>query len=111
MSAYIQFASDKASVFRNFFLYVRPESVPPPPQVPLESDRFFQLYRSAIREGQRAGTFRQGDLDNLTQVVISAVHGSLSLPINLHRLALDSSTQVPITIVGAMLDWLEDTSE
>ncbi len=109
MRAYTEFAHDKASVFRNFFLYVRPENVPEPPQVPLEQDRFFQLYRTAIREGQRSGMFREGDLDQLTQVVISAVHGSLSLPSNLHRLALDRSPQIPELMISAVLSWLQDT--
>ena len=109
MSAYIQFACDKAALFRNGFLYVRPDSLPPPTQTPLTRDPIFQLYRSTIREGQSAGLFRQGNLDELTQAFISAVHGGLAMPINFQRLALDNTERVPTMIVDAMLSWLEDT--
>ena len=107
LQAYVSFAEANGSVFRNSFLFVRPESAEPPPQVSLKTDRFFQLYRMTIREGQRSGLFREGDLDELTQMLISAVHGSVALPINLHRLALDPSTKVPNLMVEAMLEWLE----
>ena len=109
LEAYVDFAETNASVFRNSFLFVRPETIEPPPQVALERDRFYQLYRTTIREGQGAGLFRDGDLDELTQLLISAVHGSLSLPINLHRLELDPSTKVPKLMVSAMLEWLEQS--
>ncbi len=111
MQAYVEFSGKNASVFRNSFLFVRPEAVEPPPQVALETDRFFQLYRTTIREGQRSGMFREGDLDELTQTVISAIHGSLALPINLHRLELDPSDKIPNLMIAAMLDWLVFSGE
>ena len=106
LQAYVDFAEANPSVFRNSFLFVRPEAAEPPPQVTLERDRFFQLYRNALREGQSAGVFREGSLDELTQMLLSAIHGSLSLPINLHRLALDDSNRVPNLMVDALLEWL-----
>lgn len=106
MLALVTFSQENPSVFRNSFLFVRPETMEAPPQIALDRDRFFQLYRSTIREGQETGLFRAGDLDDLTQTVISGVHGSLALPINLHRLALDASERVPAMMVDAMLDWL-----
>ena len=108
MHAYIEFAEENPTVYRSALLYVRPENVGPPPQVPLERDRFFQLFRSTIREGQATGKFRDGDLDELTQMIISALHGSVALPINFHRLALDASNKVPNRMIGTMLDWLTD---
>ena len=44
MSRYIEFSEQSASVFRNSFLFVRPESMAPPPQVALERDRFFSTF-------------------------------------------------------------------
>ncbi len=75
----------------------------------LERDRFFQLYRQTIEEGQRSGMFRSGNLDELTQLVISAIHGSIALPINLHRLALDPSSKIPKLMISTMLEWLATT--
>ena len=103
---YVEFSEQSASVFRNSFLFVRPEGMNPPPQVALERDRFFQLFRTTLREGQRSGMFRQGELDELTQILLSAVHGSIALPINLHRLALDNSTKIPHKMIDTILDWL-----
>ncbi|MEM7217392.1 MAG: TetR/AcrR family transcriptional regulator [Pseudomonadota bacterium] len=107
LRAYVDFSAANASVFRSAFLFVRPEKIAAPTQVALADDRFFQLYRSAISAGQDAGLFRAGDLDQLTQTVLSAVHGSLALPINLHRLALDATQNVPELMIAAMLEWLE----
>ena len=107
LQAYVDFSEGKPSVFRNSFLFVRPEPAEPPPQVALKNDRFFQLYRTTIREGQRSGVFRDGDLDELTQLLLSAIHGSVALPINLHRLALDPSPRIPNLMVRTMLEWLE----
>lgn len=111
MMKYVEFSETSASVFRNSFLFVRPEGMKPPPQVSLERDRFFQLFRSTLREGQGAGVFRKDDLDELTQILLSAIHGSVALPINLHRLALDSSAKVPHRMVDAMLEWVTQTAE
>ena len=107
LTAYVQFSIAEPEVFRAAFLFVRPESAEPPPQVALKNDRFFQLYRTTIREGQRSGVFRDGDLDELTQLLLSAIHGSVALPINLHRLALDPSPRIPNLMVRTMLEWLE----
>ena len=111
LQAYVTFAESNDSVFRSSFLYVRPEAAPPPPQIALANDRFFQLYRATLREGQGSGVFRSGDLDELTQMLLSAIHGSLALPVNLHRLALDPSARIPKLMVDAMLEWLESPQE
>lgn len=110
LERYVSFAADNEQVFRGAFLYVRPESQAAPPQVPLDDDRFFQVFRQAIVAGQQQGALRRGDPDLLTQTVLGAVHGSLALPVNLHRLALDTSTGVPAQMIDAMLEWLCSSS-
>ncbi len=110
LRTYVKFATANPSVFRNSFLFVRPEAMEPPPQVKLESDRFFQLFRTTICAGQKSGLFRSGDLDELTQIMISAVHGSLALPVNLHRLALNPSKKIPNQMVSAMMEWIAQAS-
>ncbi|MEM7078707.1 MAG: TetR/AcrR family transcriptional regulator [Pseudomonadota bacterium] len=106
MGAYLNFAQAQDTVFRNAFLFVRPEGISPPPQVDLQRDRFFKIYQQTIEDGQVAGVFRAGDPAELVQLVLSALHGSISLPINLHRLALDASGAVPNQMIAAMLEWL-----
>ena len=107
LTMYVEFSRVQESVFRSAFLFVRPESVPAPEQIALKEDRFFQLFANTIRDGQKQGQFRSGNANKLTQTVLSAVHGSLALPINLHRLALDDSPQVARNMIDVMLEWLE----
>ena len=107
LEAYTRFAVEERSVFRSAFLFVRPESYQAPPQVSLEDDRFFRVFQKAIADGQQDGSFRSGDTNKLTQMVISGVHGAIALPVNLHRLSLDSSQQVPKDMIEALLEWLQ----
>ena len=110
LSRYARFAIEEPQVFRSAFLFVRPEAIEPPARVALADDDFFQLFRSAVGRGQQAGTFRDGDCDRLTQMVISAVHGALALPINWHRLALDTTPEVVDATISAQLDWLQSAA-
>ena len=106
LRAYVQFAADEPQVFRSAFLFVRPESVEPPEQVPLAEDNFFSLFSQTISRGQQAGQFRSGDPNTLAQMVLSSVHGALALPINMHRLALSDATSVAQKTIAAQLEWL-----
>lgn len=107
LQAYVRFALKEPQVFRSAFLFVRPESIEPPEQIALADDRFFRLLRQAITDGQHDQKFRLGDPDALTQMVISAVHGALALPINLHRLALSPGEVVAKQAIAAQLEWLK----
>ncbi len=107
LRAYVRFATDQPQVFKSAFLFVRPESVAPPEQIALSDDRFFALFSQAIADGQREGLFRAGDPNALAQIVLSAVHGSLALPINLHRLALNPGISMAEQAVAAQLEWLQ----
>ena len=107
LQAYVIFSEDEPQVFRSAFLFVRPEAVQPPDQIALNDDTFFMLFTQAIANGQQGGQFRQGDPANLAQMVLSAVHGALSLPINLHRLALTAGPSVAKKTIAAQLEWLQ----
>lgn len=107
LEAYAGFSEEQRSVFRGAFLFVRPESQEPPAQVSLDEDRFFGLFRQSIIDGQAAGSIRDGEPDRLTQTVLSAVHGAIALPINLHRLALDSSPGMQKAMIEVMLGWVQ----
>ena len=108
LGTYVRFASDNQQVFRNAFLYVRPESAEPPPKVPLAEDKFFGLFSQAIARGQQQGQFRSGDPDTLAQIVLSSVHGALALPINLHRLELSEEMNIAEQTIAVQLEWLQN---
>lgn len=107
LKAYQQFSEKNPSVFRNAFLFVRPEKQAAPEQIALNDDEFFCIYRRAITDGQEAGVYRSGDADELTQAVLSAVHGAIAMPVNLHRLALVPGKDMAAFVTDAMLDWLK----
>ena len=107
LHAYVRFADEQPQVFRSAFLFVRPESLKPPKQVALADDTFFMLFSQAVADGQQAGQFRQGDPNMLAQLIISAVHGALALPINMHRLGLEVGARVADEAITAQLEWLQ----
>ncbi len=110
LRAYVNFSVEEPQVFRSAFLFVRPESLAPPERVPLADDRFFRLFSQAISSGQCDGAFRPGDPDTLAQMVLSAVHGVLAMPVNMHRLALSESTDIVEQAIAAQLEWLQTFS-
>ena len=107
MDAYIAFSRQQSAVYRGAFLFVRPSSHEKPSPVSLQEDRLFGFFRQAVIDGQQAGVFRSGDPSTLTQALWSGVHGAIALPINVDRLALDSSGQVTELVLEALLNWLE----
>jgi AcrR family transcriptional regulator len=107
LQAYVRFSNEEPQVFRSAMLFVRPESLPQPEQIALADDAFFMLFVQAISDGQRDGQFRQGDPAALAQMVLSAVHGALALPINLHRLALMPGASAAEQAIAAQLQWLQ----
>ncbi len=107
LQTYANFATEQRAVYRGAFLYVRPESGEQPKAVALKDDRFFSLLRQAIIEGQADKIFITGDPDQLAQTLWSAVHGAIALPINIDRLAFDTSEKPVHFMIEAMLSWLQ----
>jgi AcrR family transcriptional regulator len=107
LEAYVRFYIEEPQVFRGAFMFVRPENLEAPEQTALEDDAFFSLFRDAIIAGQNEGRFRSGDPDTLGQLIIGSVHGALTLPINLHRLALSEGPEIARQAIAAQLDWLQ----
>lgn len=106
LDAYVNFAVNQQSVFRSAFLYVRPENQSAPKKVPLQDDQFFQLFCQTLRDGQDQDLFRKGEVAQLVQIIVSAVHGSIALPVNFHRLDLDDTEQVPRQMIDTMMEWV-----
>jgi|GEM_PF-702817 len=106
LATYAEFSRTHASVYRGAFLFVRPESVAPPPQAKLKEDRFFRLFSDTIAEAQSAGCVRSGNPEQLAQIVWGAVHGAIALPTNMHRLELQPAEQAVDQMIEVMLEWL-----
>lgn len=102
IDAYLHFGIDHAELYRNAFLFVRPESHPKPIPAKLETHVFPRLLMEALQEGQRQGRVRDGDVSVLAQVLWSGVHGCLALPSNLDRVDFCG----PADIAGPMIQAL-----
>lgn len=107
LRGYIGFAVEQRNVYRGAFMYVRPASHEQPIPVSLDDDRFFSLFRRVVEEAQDAGVVRDGDVNVIAQVLWSGLHGALSLPQNIDRLALDPPEVAVEPMLEALLEWVE----
>jgi AcrR family transcriptional regulator len=99
LEAYARFAQENREVYRGVLLFVRPESHPKPERRPLREFVFFDLLRTALREGQAQGQVRRGNVDQLAQVLWASLHGAVALPINVDTGAFaPAETLVRLTI-------------
>lgn len=106
IDVYVQFAFANWSVYRAAFMFVRPEGQEIPKQAPLTHDKFFQLLRDAVSEGQEQGQIRSGDPDEMVQTLWSGVHGAIALPTNFQRLALNDSPDRVEPMLQILFNWL-----
>ena len=70
------------------------DSLPPVP---------FAEIKAAIEEGQATGALIDGDPDTLAQVLWSAVHGTLALPVNMDRLDLQDPSKMIEPVIEALM--------
>jgi AcrR family transcriptional regulator len=102
LRAYLEFGIGQAVLYRNALMFVRPTALDTPDKQPLSAFAFPTLIKTAIEEGQATGALISGDPDTLVQVLWSAVHGTLALPVNMDRLDL----QDPSEMTGPMIESL-----
>lgn len=107
LQAYLDFAHDEHELYRNAFLYIRPKSHPQPEPLPLGQDRLFSLLKQAVSDGQAEGVFRKGSAHKVTQLLWAGIHGSIALPTNIDRLAIDQPTQLGKPMLDLLMEWIE----
>lgn len=101
--AYLEFGLENATLYRNAFLFVRPESQDPPKPAPLGTFAFADLLIAALREAQAAGVVAEDDPARLAQLLWSGVHGCLALPVNMDRVAFASPKAMAKPMVDLLL--------
>ncbi|MCR9277011.1 MAG: TetR/AcrR family transcriptional regulator [Pseudomonadaceae bacterium] len=109
LKSYAAFANDNRAVYRGAFMYVRPQSHDKPSAVALQDDRFFSMLTNAIEAAQERSQARNGDPAALAQLIWSAVHGAIALPLNVDRLALAPPEESTGPMIEALLEWLSDS--
>lgn len=103
LEAYLAFGIEQSDLYRNVLLFVRPGDLAKPDKEALTGFAFPTLLLAAIKEGQARGQMIDGDADDLMQVMWSAVHGALALPVNMERLDLKPAERlVAATVDGVM---------
>ena len=94
-------------VLRGAYLFVRSASMPPADVQPLTDVTFHLLLRTAVAEGQDLGTIRAGDPDHVAQLLWSGLHGSLGLPVNVDRFALQPGAEMAPSMIDLLMEWLQ----
>jgi AcrR family transcriptional regulator len=87
LGEYLKFGLKNRDLYRNAFLFVRPEADAKPVAEALASYEFGALLTEAIRQGQADGRLVEAPPEHLAQALWAGVHGCLALPVNLDRVA------------------------
>lgn len=103
LSEYLRFGTENAALYRNAFMFVRPESHEEPKALPPHTVSFGDLLGGAVSEGQSSQQIRPGDVDELVQILWSGVHGCLALPVNMDRLSFKNSGVLSDPMVEALI--------
>lgn len=103
LRAYLDFGFENAALYRNAFLFVRPESHKRPDKVPLTAYGFPALLIEALREGQSSSRIAMGDPAHQAQMLWSAVHGCLALPLNIDRISFADPKDLAAPMVDSIL--------
>jgi len=106
LRAYLTFGMEQHELYRSVLMFVRPAALGEPEKQAVSAFAFPTLLKAAIEAGQAAGQVRAGDVDELTQLLWSGVHGAIALPINLSRIELKSIDQMSDVTLAALMDML-----
>lgn len=104
MQAYVQIAADYPELYRNAFMFVRPAHLPPPEKNAEGLSVFPHLIRSALLEGQNAGTIRPGAVTTMTELIWAGLHGAITLPINFDRLNFEDTKTRTDAVIEMLLE-------
>lgn len=91
MQTYVQIAADHPELYRNAFMFVRPTHLPTPEKDAGSISAFPGLIRTALLDGQNAGTIRSGSVTTMTELIWSSLHGAIALPINFDRIQFEET--------------------
>lgn len=103
LEAYLEFGIAQDDLYRGTLMFVRPTALKTPEKQPFSDFAFPSLLTDAITQGQAAGQIGDGDPAMLTQLLWSALHGALALPINLDRLDLKSAAEMTMPTVEGLM--------
>ncbi|MDJ0788155.1 MAG: TetR/AcrR family transcriptional regulator [Myxococcota bacterium] len=107
LAGYFEFAQANPDVYRGAFLWVRPDSACPAEVEPLAELPFHRLLCEALTEGQAAGSIREGDVDELAQLLWAGVHGAISLPVHFDIYTVESADRLAPAMVSLIVRSIE----
>ena len=103
LKSYLVFGIEQDDLYRNVLLFVRPGDLEKPDKESLTTFAFPTLLLAAIRDGQAKRQVVGGDPEALMQLLWSALHGVLGMPMNMERLDLKPAPDmVEVTVEGLM---------
>lgn len=103
LETYIAFAQNNMDLYKGALMFVRPEDLPKPDQLPAEDLPIMELLADAIAEGQKAGTIGGGTPVRTAQLLWAGVHGALALPVNIDRFAFSEGDHLTRDMVDVLM--------
>jgi len=100
---YLRFGVANIQLYRNAFLFVRPESHDAPEKQPVGSMEFAALLLEAIRAAQKTGDVVQSTPETVLQILWSGLHGAMALPLNFDRLDFQPTGEIAASMVDALV--------
>ena len=103
LTAYLEFGIKNPDLYRNAFMFVRPDNMDKPKALSPETLAFPSLLIQTVRDGQAAGQFVKGAPEEIGQLLWSGLHGCLALPVNFDRLSFAKAEDVAAPMVSALM--------
>ena len=102
LATYVDFTVANPETHRGLLLWVRPPNATTDRNDDPDGLLLFASLRRAVEAGQTAGEIRDGDPRRLAQLLWSAVHGALALPINTDTYDLLDGPAVAAEMIPAL---------
>lgn len=103
LTTYAEFARANPEVYRGAFLWLRPEPLARSEVLPLEDLPLYRLLCDALREGQRQGRVRRGEVGEMAQLLWAGLHGAFALPANIDRYEISPAETLAPAMIRALV--------
>lgn len=104
LECYVLFEKEERTAFRSVFLFVRHPDMTEPEKAPVSSEMFYTILRDAVREGQTAGSIREGNAGDMAQLLWASVHGAMALPYHMDRYRFHPSQKMAKKMVNFLIE-------
>ncbi len=106
LMTYLEFAGKNVELYRAVFMFVRAPGETPVQQ-PFTNSVFADLLITVLKEGQREGIFIAAQPVSQAQILWSALHGLIALPINIDRFSWAGTDELHSQMINGLLRMIQ----